>query len=584
MYKNAVRALGVALLLTAIVACEDEIGSVGSGVVDQVNFEAEVSEGVKVVAYSKNFRPEGVQTNELPTGVIGIYDDPVYGITNTSILSQVILSNYDPDFGQNTVLDSVVFSMPYFSRSIDTDEDGAVTYEIDSIFRNTGEMKLSVYRSDYFLNDLDPDSNFEDPAFYFSNDVQDFSGVNDLVNLLFEKIDFEPINEEVILTIPPTDDEGNIISGDDIVSERLTPRLRLTLDNTDPLDAAGIAYWKEAIIDRGGEEVLLNANSFNNYFKGLYIQAESTIADQGSTIIFDPALTNITLFYSFEEAIDITDPDSASQINSGSLMLNLGGVSLVNYENDFSVGQTLIGEDNFNENQNIIDGESSLYLKGGDGSIVIVDLFGEDDGTGPGLDEDDIPEQLEDLRSCNIIINEANLVFYVDQEAMLSSSGILEPERVFIYNLDENAVLIDNVIDNSSDLIGPIGAKTSHLGRLVRAEVGNEETPGVSYKIRVTQQINEIIKNEADNVRLAVSVSQNVTLNESGIIGGSDTVEDALSVPLSSIISPEGTIVFGNNILPDSPDYDKRLKLVINYTIVDELDPNSPCAQALSGF
>ena len=44
-----------------------------------------------------------------------------------------------------------------------------------------------------------------------------------------------------------------------------------------------------------------------------------------------------------------------------------------------------------------------------------------------------------------------------------------------------------------------------------------------------------------------------------------------------AVISPEGTILHGST----SPIDARRLKLRIYYTIVDEIDPNRPCAEVL---
>ncbi len=66
-------------------------------------------------------------------------------------------------------------------------------------------MKLSIYRSNYFLNDLDPDSNFENAAVYFSDEINQFDGVEG--DLLFEIPDFEPSNAEIRL-----DSIGDVIA------------------------------------------------------------------------------------------------------------------------------------------------------------------------------------------------------------------------------------------------------------------------------------------------------------------------------------------------------------------------------------
>lgn len=559
IYNYIGKGLVALFFVFACIACEEDLGEVGSGVVDAVNFETFQVDDLGVVAYSMDY-PEGVQTNGAPVGVLGVYNDPVYGKTTASYLSQMTLSRTNPDFGDDTVLDSVVFTLPYFSNQIDVDEDGNVTYELDSIFRNTGGITLSAFRSNFFLNDLDPDTNFEDPEIYFSNDIPNFQGVEG--DLLFQVTDFVPQANEIILAEttfdedgePILDDEGNPVTE---FTERITPALRLELDTE---------YWDTNIIQREGENVLLNVNTFNDYFRGLYLKTEDTDSN-GNLFLFDFSLANITLYYSFDGDDDSAEPGDPTNDGFGEISLNFGGVSIIDYQNQFdpAIEDAITNADSEN-------GEDNLYLKGGDGSIAIIELFG------PDFDGDEVADQLEVLRSCsNIIINEANLTFFVDQDDLGAGGGVLEPERLFIADFDNNTLLVDGAIDNTAGLEGPVDTRVNHLGRLVREEEGVESSLGQSYRIRITQHVNDIIKNDSTNVRLALAVSQNVNVSNTAIIGGTGNIDDAQRTPVSSVISPEGTILHGNL----SADEAKRLRLRIFYTLTEDIDPNSPCGQIL---
>lgn len=573
--KNIIkRALGVLGLAVLIISCEDEFGSVGTEIVGEVNFETELAQDFGTVAYSRNYADgsqfNGVQTNGVETGAIGFYQDPVYGPTTASLLSQVSLSRFDPDFGDNTVIDSVTFTLPYFSSRIETDENGVTTYTLDSIFNSTGPMRLSVFRSNFFLNGLDPDSGFEEPAVFFSNQSDEFTGIEG--DLLFEVEEFEPSPLEVILTTPIEDEDGNITEDAEVeVSERLEPRLRLKFDKENPDDAAVIDYWTEMIINQENQPTLLNANSFNDYFRGIYIKAESTNGT-GSFILFDLESVNVEIHYSFEGEDDSSVPGEAATApdGTGNITLDMSGIRTVQYENDFS--EHPIGQVTFNDSQNTDIGEEELFLKGGDGSIVLVDLFGPNDADGINI-------QLDRLRSCSsIIINEANLTFYVDQEALGElGTGVLEPERIFIYDFENNQTLIDGAIDGTTGADGPINTRVNHLGRLTREVENDLSSDGVSYRIRLTQHVNDIIKNDSTNVRLAVGVAQNVTEQGTALIGGTGSLDEGDRVPIASVISPEGTILHGST----STDEEKRLRLRIFYTITEEIDPNSPCGIAL---
>jgi len=559
MYNYVRQGLVAFIFVFACIACEEELGEVGTGIAGSVNFETFEVDDIGVIAYSMNY-PEGVQTNGTPVGVVGVYNDPVYGKTTASYLSQVALSRTGPEFGDNVVVDSVIFTLPYFARQISVDEEGNNTYELDSVFRNTGGITLSAYRSNFFLNNLDPSTNFEEPEIYFSNDIPNFQGIEG--DLIFQVENFQPQADEIILEKVTFDEDGEPILDDqgDVVkefSERISPALRLSLDTN---------YWNTHIIQQEGQDVLLNINTFNDYFRGIYFKAEDADTD-GNLLLFDFNQANITIYYTFDGDDDSGEPGEPTNDGFGDISLNFSGVSVIDYQNQFD--PAII---NAIENANSTTGEENLYLKGGDGSVAIIELFG------PDFDGDGVADQLEILRDCsNIIINEANLTFFVDQDDLGAGGGALEPERVFMLDFDNNRLLFDGIIDNSAGNNGPVDTRTNHLGRLVREVEGDESSLGQSYRVRITQHVNNIIKNDSTNVRLALSVSQNVTVDNTSIIGGTGDIDTAQRVPVSSVISPEGTILHGNL----SADEAKKLKLRIFYTITEDIDPDSPCGQIL---
>lgn len=557
IYKYTLRAFACVFVLVLAVACTNDFGDVGTGLVGVVNFETRQTMEIDVVSFTKSI-DDGVQTNALPAGAFGVYKDDVYGESTASVLTQVSLGRLNPDFGEETVIDSVFFTLPYFSTLLDTDDEGNSTYELDSIFRNTGPMKLSVYRSNYFLNNLDPSTDFQDPAVYYSNDIENFAGIESQV--LFVIDSFVPVSDQIILTeleVLDEDAEPDAVA-DTLVTARLSPALRVPLDTL---------YFRQNILDLEGSEMLLNQNNFNNYFRGIYIKAEP-LDGKGSYIIFDYSEASIETYYSFTGDDDSAGDGEATDDGVGSLRLGFGGVQIIDLKTTYN--PEIIAAF---EQTDTVNGDESVYLKGGAGSIAMIDLFG------PDANGDDIEDQLEELRSCNVIVNEANLIFYVDQEKVAPGSGIPEPERVFIYDFDNNATLIDGEIDQTSGFNGPVGTRVNHLGRIVRETEDDESTPGVSYRIRLTQHINNIINNDSTNVRLALAVTQNVTTLNSAIIGGTldESRENIERLPVGTVLSQESTILHGS----ESPNESKRLKLRISYTLTEEIDPDSVCGRLL---
>ena len=578
IYLTMTRVLLAAFAIGLFFACEDEINSTGSGLVDTINFETDLASDFSVLSYTMNY-PEGVQTNGVPVGVLGIYDDPIYGRTTASFLSQATISRFDPDFGDETVIDSVVFEMPYFVNIREIDEDGNDIFELDSIFGEIEPLQLSLYQSSFFLNDLDPDTGFQEPNIFTSDDISNPAGAIDesllqSVLLAVERdedgvqipselqkfTNFTPSAESIVLTEALLDGDGTIPDNPTFEeSETLSPRLRVKLDKD---------YWRDFIIAQEGTNNLLNPNGFNDYFRGLYFKIDG-ISDNAFYTLFNRDDTNITIYYSFEGDDDSNDDGEATNDGFGDITINLSGVSLVDYQNDFD--PNIVSE---LENVDEINGEDNLYLKGGNGSIAVIDLFGPRTTTSDG---EEIQDELEILRSCGLVINEANLTFFVDQEDGSAGLGEAEPERVFMFDIDNNFTLLDGAIDMSIGTNGSVDSRTNHLGRLTRTIDDDLTSPGVGYRIRITQHINNVINNDSTNVRLGLTVSQNVTVDNTSLVIGTGDVDTGVRVPVACVISPEGTILHGNL----SDDEEKRLRLRIFYTLTEDIDPDSPCGQLL---
>jgi hypothetical protein len=252
-----------------------------------------------------------------------------------------------------------------------------------------------------------------------------------------------------------------------------------------------------------------------------------------------------------------TGDDITYETEEDSFLLRLGGISINTFQNQLNpvIASAL-------ENPDMENGEESLYLRGGDGIITVIELFKDVDElkivNGELVaGENGVPDELDEIRINNWLINEANLIFYVDQDKI--EGGDAEPERLVIYNLNSSRLLPDFNFDISSS-IDPINGKTEHLGRLDR---GSDEN-GDFYKIRITNFLSDVIRKDTVNAALGLMVSQNVLVTN--FLPLKDEQSPGIKkVPAASVVSPQGTILFGNN----TSNEEKRLKLQIYYTKPD---------------
>lgn len=524
------------LILIAFVACDTDFATIDSDIVNPdnaTNFNSQ-SQDYSIITYNQVVAP--VQSNNLAVNMLGYYEDPIYGATTANFVSQLNSSLLDPDFGENVVLDSVVLTIPFFNRTVGVTEENTVDYELDSIFGGIDPMKLSIYESNYFLRTFDPNEEFNTTQAYFSNQslsVNDPIGDDQLEATLIHVEDTLEVSDEPI-TLFNTEGE---------VSLNQPPAIRIKLDTT---------YWKQKILDLEGETVLSNSNNFYDYFRGIYFKAEP-INNKGTFMLLNLASqsANITLHYTKDPFTEGADREQATYV------LRFGQVRVNFLKNDYIIPLT---------NGDDINGDDHLYLKGGEGSKGIIKLFNGDD-----LDDDqnslntfeqwksefvDVDENGKFI-SQKRLINEANLVFYVDQNIVQDN----EPNRIFLYDMDNNTPLVDYFLDSQNTVL-PSLSVGNHLGILQR-EDDDPTGKGIKYKLRITEHIKNLLLNDSTNVKLGLTVSSNVNLEGSITqrkVQNSDGTFD--SIPISSIITPRGTVLHGNNTTDES----KRVYLEIYYT------------------
>ncbi len=499
-----------AIIVFAFTSCDDDFNSIGGELVGgQLDALPRYEAGI--VAYNKKI--DAVQTNNLPAHLLGVYKEPVYGLQTANVLTQLSLSTPAPTFGNEPTIDSVVLTLPYYSTRVEDDEGGNQVYRLDSIYGNS-PFKLSISRSGFYLNDYDPEENFANRQKYYSD--QDEVIENNLVgDPLYVEESFIPSARTVIYRQM---DEAGVY---DTVT--VSPRMRIHLP---------VEFFEENIINKAGSTELSNNNNFKNYFRGLYFQAEAINQDGSMALIdFSNSDAGIMIYYTrtAEENGEETEQQRTYNLTFGPSTLNTFSQEIpADIEEEIATSNSRPGAEN-------------LFLKGGDGSMAVIELFENE-------------AELEQIRNNDWLINEANLTFYVNQDMI--PGGDTEPSRIFLYNLDNNTLLVDYGNDPSVGTEDPNNSLLSHLPALVRGEDGK----GIFYKLRITEHVRRIIDEEFDNVRLGLVVTQNVNIISNSAVR---PVTDNISrVSAGSVITPKGTVLHGNL----SPNEDKRVKFNIIYT------------------
>ncbi len=549
-------------------SCDQDFSEMGSGIVDDNHFTFAPDSSSTVRAFTQAtgvVQSNNFNSSVAPVNLLGIYNNPIFGKVKANFVTQLTLGTVNPSFPaeKKPVLDSVVLTIPYFNTRI-TSSDNVGTYRLDSI-KGSGPINLKVFESGYVLNTLNPADNFQSQQLYYSDQdaIFDMNKKGIMLNNsadVKQNVYFEPSKKEYVKFKL---DRGlkPVVPAE--VETRLAPRMRLKLDK---------AFFEEKIINAPAGK-LLNNSIFQEYFRGIYFQVED--ATQGTLMQLDFTKGDITLHYheyaSVENGVAATYIESEEDDYGGNpilaartFTLNMTGnyVGLLETQNSnlYATGIS---------NPNRTEGDSKLYLKGGEGSIAVIDLFGDDNFGEDGLTgaPDGIADELNIIRKKGWLINEANLTFYIDRDAM---GNVPEPKRLYLYDLNNKRPLSDWSVDASVSQSQPKNSKFIHDG-IIQIQEGR----GAKYRIRVTDHIRNLIRKDSTNVRLGLAVTEsigltaNVKLKTPQNIPGAFTQSPPFTIdriPGASLFNPLGTILYGNNIAPGSANYKERLKLEIYYT------------------
>jgi hypothetical protein len=559
---KALKFIGFLLFtIAAIIACDKDYNSIESDVIGLKNFNTDNNQ-IPIVSYNKKL--DSLKINNLNASILGVFNDPAYGQTTASIITQLTPVEYNPSFGTNPVIDSVVLTIPYYNRITGTDSDNNTVYTIQDSLYGSAPIKLSIYQNNYFLRDFNPNEDLDVTQNYFSyasgtiNTTDNFAITEaGAINfdtqkgaLIFENDNFTPSSDVIILKTTATDGTET--------TERNVPALRQNL-STD--------FWKTLILDKEGDPVLSNPNNFYDYFRGLYFKAEA-INNDGNMILLDIAGSgsNITIYYSYDSTVEGADKITDTYV------LNFTGNKLNTFINNYNLVSL--------ENGDATNGDEKLYLKGTEGSMAVVDILSGN------VDCDGTPETAINcfkktyravdsngnyiIKNGNYVlkklINEAQLVIHEDENIVLpteTSDKYSDPkyyhkyDRLYAFDINNNTQLTDYNIDPTGSTTDAYYSKYVHLGQRITDDNGEN----AKYKIRITEHLNNILLKDSTNTKIGLVLSTNVNYTtNSPILNSNDIVT---GIPSASIITPRGTVLYGSN---ESVPENKRMSLEIYFT------------------
>ena len=591
-------------ILFIFYSCSKDYNSIGTDILKSDTFNTSV-ENIPVYATQKLISP--FKSNGLSSYQLGQINDNIFGKFESSFVTQLRLSQYDPLFGiwdsdkekngdpnnikviqENENVTKVVLEIPFFNNTIDSDgdgvidlydvdsndinsdsdgdgvsdiqerangtnplnpdtdgdgindnldtesinpDDGSTVYDIDSLIGNIdATFKIKIQELDYYLRNYDPNNNFETFQKYYSDD----HFIKDFTNKILHD-DFVALDTSEITIYEEDDPDTDEVDESTLVKERLSPRIIIPLD---------IPFFQSNIIDKEGSIDLLNQDNFNLYVKGLLLSAYDFSDDLLMILDYNNARIKITYEYDVYNDNDTTDDTSDDVIDKAEkdfeILLAGNQINLIKKGNFI---QPIL--DNVSLGENLKTG----YLKGGQGAMLELDLFTENNGV----------NILDEIKSKGWLINEANLTVYIDQKTIRSYGGLVEPSRLYLYDMETQTPLIDYFVDNTTGQ-KESDKKINHDG-LIQYD---SDKKGVKYKIRISEYIKNIIRNDSISNKLGLVVSSSIDNSQN--LELRDNIGLNI-IPITSAVNPLGTIIYGPN--PDQENYDKRLRLELYYTEIN---------------
>lgn len=531
-----------------VVACDNDYDLLGSDVVDGDIHNGMALYNGNVSIYDRKTGP--VQTSNTTTNLLGSYKS-VFGRVTASYVTQVQLASTSPTFTDNISIDSVWVYVPYAASQTGS-ETNSTTSEVDNLYKINSQygdtvnnkFRLKITENKYFIRGTDAATGGTDTQYYYSDDDVNLFNANQGQSLLKGGTQDTIItfsNKEIKRRAEYTDSENKKKTA---IAERLGPGLFFYLD-TD--------FFKAKVLDPARASQLSTNAAFADYFRGVSFTAsayndESTMLAPTFTSGYIKVVYNQDVFSGglpvFEKDANgnnIIDPTTNLPKRKRShltMTINLKG-NHVNFFDTQDSGDYLAGV----TNSDATNGDDRVYLRGGAGSMAVLDIFTD--------------AQRQSLRDQNVLINDARLKLYLDDQGVTYDSI---PNRVYLYDLTNKRPLYDYNIDGTT-------ASNAKNNKYVFGGIYNATDK--SYTIRLTHHISNLVKyQDSTNVKLGLVLTDDIAVytNQQLKTPFTEGTTAVKTTPTASVITPLGVKLYGNTpAVPES----KRLKLEIFYTKPD---------------
>lgn len=537
-FSKFVAAITVCATALLVFSCENDVNEIGSGIFNGASSNVYYAD---VVSYNTN--NDSIRSDEqvLQSGILGVYEDPVFGRVKSKFYSQARIGILNPDFGDNAKMDSVILNIPVFYK---TDEDDITidttyvylpegqepsdtatirikrTYKLDSIYGNADTpITLRVKEVSKYMQSQDS-IHYSNPALA---NCQGCDNINH-IETFFEVLGTQQITKDIVTvqTKKLNDPETELPS--------VVYKVKLNK-----------YYFEQKFIGNQGSSGMGDQASFiRNFFRGIEI---STVDNQGFLFNFQPNSSsfNLVMYYNFDK----TNDDGEVENKNGALPLFFStywssspgyNVQVNQFEHTNRSSQFV----NAYTNPNTVEGDPRLYLSGLDSTKTIIKI-----------NQDELNEIRNHVENDGWAIVGAELNFSVDD-----SYGLKKPPYLYAWNNYTEDGKVKN--KNFKDI-------TSFYNRYPTFvqfnPMYNFKDDDKKYTIRITDYIKEIVEKGIvyEDAKIVLSLGNFLMSPTSSY---SEIMNPASPFYSDRAFNPNRVVLHGNN----SEQSDKKLRLKIYYT------------------
>ena len=467
--KKLLYSIFVVAILFQIISCEEDFTDVRTNIVGNNNFTTNDTAFAVTISTQDivNVRADGLALGGvLGQYLLGVYNNQNYEKIEASIITQLDipfnLQLDDEQFGADTTvvttIDTAFIKLPYQATFLGISGGGPL-FDLDSIIGNQDQpFTLNVYRLSSFLNELDPTNPARQNSFPSDYNYEVFP---EKLNY-FEDAQIIPRNQDTLQFVIRRLPNNAIYDTDTVRLTNSNPFLAIPLKKN---------IIKQEFLDKYDGSEFDTQEAFNNFFRGLLIQAEG---NDGSLISFSFNTTTVDLIPSLE----IHYTNTVYRANGTVVIDTIKKNDSFQFNEIRNNRYTMTPGNSLMSNQARVQGTAGSYIK--------TDVLGAD------LDMNGVPDQLDFLRTKNWLINDASLTLYVDQNTV-GSDTLNTPFRLFIFKDGVSS----NSEPNQSQIIDYITEGFNAVDGNLRLDSDNKPD---KYVFNLTDYVSELVSGELDYI------------------------------------------------------------------------------------